>query len=63
VARATFREIAGVPQPAPAPRFSATPLGEPEPAEHPGVRTEAVLADWGFTTDEVHGLVQRDIIV
>ena len=44
--RGTFVTVAGVPQPAAAPRFSATPAGDPVP---PPVRSEpaaAVFADW-----------------
>jgi alpha-methylacyl-CoA racemase len=55
-ARDTFVELAGVPQPAPAPRFSRTPAEAPEPAMHPGDDTAAVLARWGFSADEVAGL-------
>lgn len=47
VARKTFVEVAGVTQPAPAPRFSATP-GEIQWAPAPiGKDAEATLADWG----------------
>ena len=63
VARATFREIRGVPQPAPAPRFSATPLPEPAPPEHAGERAKHVLEDWGLSHDEVAGLVDADVLV
>src|SRR5437764_12324297 len=35
-ARGTFVELAGVPQPAPAPRFSRSPAPTPAPAMHPG---------------------------
>jgi alpha-methylacyl-CoA racemase len=52
-ARQTFVERDGVVQPAPAPRFSRTPgqiAGTP-PA--PGQHTDAALADWGFSPDEV----------
>jgi alpha-methylacyl-CoA racemase len=62
-ARATFRELRGVPQPAPAPRFSATPLGEPEPPEHPGERTPEVLGAWGFAADEIADLVASGVVV
>ena len=55
-ARETFLELHDVPQPAPAPRFSRTPAATPEPAMHPGDDTAAVLARWGFSTDEVAGL-------
>jgi len=62
-ARATFREIRGVPQPAPAPRFSRTPLGEPAPPEHPGERTHDVLAGWGFEAAEVTALIDAGVLV
>ena len=52
----TFLELHDVPQPAPAPRFSRTPAATPVPAMHPGADTAAVLARWGFSTDEVAGL-------
>jgi alpha-methylacyl-CoA racemase len=61
-ARATFREIRGVPQPSPAPRFSATPLGAPEPPEHPGERTQDVLAAWGFEPAEIGDLVDSGVV-
>jgi alpha-methylacyl-CoA racemase len=50
VARGTIVDVDGVPQPAPAPRFSATPCAPPGPA-----RT-ASLADWGFSAAEVDAL-------
>jgi alpha-methylacyl-CoA racemase len=58
-ARGTFLELAGVPQPAPAPRFSRTAAATPAAAMHPGADTEAVLAGWGFDADEVARL--RDL--
>ena len=45
-ARAIYREIDGIVQAAPAPRFSATPAGDPGPIPAPGADREAVLADW-----------------
>ena len=47
VARKTFVEVDGVTQPAPAPRFSATPgvIQGPPPAI--GAHTDDVLSDWG----------------
>ncbi|HET6213236.1 MAG TPA: CaiB/BaiF CoA-transferase family protein [Micromonosporaceae bacterium] len=48
-ARQTFVEIDGVRQPAPAPRFSVTPLGLPTPPAWPGEHTREVLADWGIS--------------
>ncbi len=52
-ARGTFAEPGGIPQPAPAPRFSRTP-GEirsapPERGQH----GKAALADWGFGEAEI----------
>jgi alpha-methylacyl-CoA racemase len=58
-ARGTFVELAGVPQPAPAPRFSRTAAATPAAAMHPGDDTEAVLAGWGFEAAEVERL--RDL--
>jgi alpha-methylacyl-CoA racemase len=62
-ARATFRDIRGVPQPAPAPRFSRTPLGEPTPPQHPGERTHDALAGWGFDAAEVTALIEARVLV
>lgn len=45
-ARATFVEVAGVTQPAPAPRFSRTPGAVQGPPSKPGADTEAALAAW-----------------
>ncbi len=52
VARGTIAAPDGVPQPAPAPRFSATPTALGAPPAVPGQHTDAVLADWGFSPDE-----------
>ncbi len=48
-ARGTIIEVDGVPQAAPAPRFSRTPPAFPTPPPHPGADTAEVLADWGIT--------------
>jgi alpha-methylacyl-CoA racemase len=47
-ARGVFVEIDGVRQPAPAPRFSATPPGTPAPPALPGQHTREVLHEWGI---------------
>jgi len=52
-ARGTFTEVAGVVQPAPAPRFSRTPGAVARPPSHPGQHTNEALADWGFGPDEI----------
>jgi len=56
VARGAFVERDGVVQPAPAPRFSRTPAELDRPPASPGQHTDEVLADWGFSTDEVAAL-------
>jgi alpha-methylacyl-CoA racemase len=56
IARATFVEVDGIVQPAPAPRFSRTPAGKPTPPELPGERGNASLAQWGLTPDEIDAL-------
>ncbi len=45
-ARGTVIEVGGVPQAAPAPRFSRTAPDRPTPPPQPGADTAAVLADW-----------------
>ncbi|MGG2459932.1 CaiB/BaiF CoA transferase family protein [Streptomyces sp. RGM 3693] len=45
-ARGTFTEHAGLTQPAPAPRFSATPGTLRRPPARPGADTEEVARDW-----------------
>ncbi|WP_369360081.1 CaiB/BaiF CoA transferase family protein [Streptomyces sp. cg2] len=45
-ARGTFAEHAGLTQPAPAPRFSATPGTLRRPPARPGADTEEVARDW-----------------
>jgi alpha-methylacyl-CoA racemase len=46
-ARNTVIEINGVPQAAPAPRFSRTPAGPPTAPPVPGADTDAVFTAWG----------------
>ncbi|MEU3723999.1 CaiB/BaiF CoA-transferase family protein [Streptomyces sp. NPDC031705] len=44
--RGTFTEHGGITQPAPAPRFSATPTGVASGPARPGADTASVAADW-----------------
>ena len=53
VARGTFTEVDGAPQPAPAPRFSRTPGAVERAPVVPGADTETALVDWGLAEDEV----------
>lgn len=62
VARNVFVTRDGVPQPAPAPRFSRTP---PEAGSAPrpvGADTESVLADWGLPAVEITALKTQGVI-
>jgi len=52
-ARGTFVEVAGVAQPRPAPRFSRTDCQIQDPPAAGEEQSEAVLADWGFSAQEV----------
>jgi len=54
--RGTFTEVAGVVQPAPAPRFLATPGGIRRPPPHPGQHGDEALADWGLSDQQVSDL-------
>ncbi|CAL9657275.1 CaiB/BaiF CoA transferase family protein [Streptomyces sp. enrichment culture] len=47
-ARSTFTDHDGITQPAPAPRFSATPTAVRTGPARPGADTEAVVRDWGL---------------
>lgn len=60
--RGTFRTIDGVVHPAPAPRFSATPLAEPSEPRPPGADTDEVLASHGFTLTEI-GMLRGSSVV
>jgi alpha-methylacyl-CoA racemase len=55
-ARQTFVEVAGVIQPAPAPRFSATPGVIQCPPPKIGADNDAALADWGFSVEAISAL-------
>jgi len=52
-ARGTIIEHEGVLQPAPAPRFSRTTAEMQRPPAKPGEHTDEVLAERGFTPDEI----------
>jgi alpha-methylacyl-CoA racemase len=55
-ARAAFVDVGGIPQPAPAPRFSRTPCATPAPPPPPGEDDDGVLAAWGMAPGRVAGL-------
>jgi alpha-methylacyl-CoA racemase len=55
-ARSTFTTVAGVLQPAAAPRFDRTSSAATSGVREAGADTEAVLRDWGFSAEEIDGL-------
>jgi alpha-methylacyl-CoA racemase len=54
--RGTIVERDGVPQPAPAPRFSATPAALDRPPSVPGLHTDEILTEGGFSDQEIASL-------
>ncbi len=62
VARSTFVEVAGVVQPAPAPRFSRTPSAISRPPSAPGADTVSGLLEWGVSESEISKLQEAGAI-
>jgi len=61
--RGVYVDAFGVTQPAPAPRFTATPGRISAPPALPGGESREVLADWGMDADAVEELVAAGIVV
>lgn len=61
-ARATFVEVDGVTQPAPAPRFSRSKPEVRGAASKPGADSAAILADWGWTGEAIDALRDAHVI-
>ncbi|HUN57309.1 MAG TPA: CaiB/BaiF CoA-transferase family protein [Candidatus Binataceae bacterium] len=60
--RESFVELDGVPQPAPAPRFSRTPSSVSRPPAAAGQHTEEALGEWGFSASEVEKLKDAGVV-
>jgi alpha-methylacyl-CoA racemase len=60
--RGTFTEVAGVVQPSPSPRFSATPGSIRRPPPNPGQHGDEALGDWGVDEAEIAGLRESGAI-
>jgi alpha-methylacyl-CoA racemase len=58
VARGTFVEVGGMTQLAPAPRFSRTTLDGPRTPRQGTDEARAILADAGYTTEEIESLLE-----
>lgn len=61
-ARKTLVEVDGEVQPAPAPRFSATPAAHPRARRTDGADTDAILSDLGLSAADLDDLRQRGIV-
>jgi alpha-methylacyl-CoA racemase len=56
VERGTFTEVAGIVQPAPAPRFSRTPGSIERPPPHAGQHSDELLAEIGYDEAKIRSL-------
>jgi alpha-methylacyl-CoA racemase len=61
IARDAFVEIAGVQQPAPAPRFSATPGAIQGPPPAIGAHNDEIFAEWGVDAEAIAALGRKEV--
>jgi alpha-methylacyl-CoA racemase len=62
MARETFQDVAGVVQPAPAPRFSRTSAAIQAPPPRPGQHTDQVLGEAGFSQGRIEALRAAGVV-
>ena len=62
VARGTFVAVDGAVQPAPAPKFDRTPAAAPSAPHEPRADTEDVLAELGYSADDINRLRSDGVI-
>ncbi len=62
VARQTFVQVGGQTQPAPAPRFAATPSDIPSPPKSPGADSDALLSELGHDASAITDLRAKGVI-
>lgn len=62
VARKAFVEVAGIVQPAPAPKFSRTPAAIDRPPPRPGEHTRTALAEWGIDEAAIDAWLQTGAV-
>lgn len=60
--RGSFIEVGGVSQPAPAPRFSATPPNTPTQPVGPGEHSWAILAELGYSLEQAGKLRESGVV-
>lgn len=63
VARGGYIDLNGITQPAPAPRFSRSQPNTPTPPVKPGTHTDILLAEAGFSADEIAALRAAGVAV
>jgi len=63
IARGTFLGVAGLTQPAPAPRFSVTTAKLGRPPGNPGEDTDPILASLGYSKGEIGTLRSSGSVV
>ena len=61
-ARNSFVEVDGVTQPAPSPKFSRTQSVVTRPPTKRGEHTNEILAEWGFSSEEIDELNEEAIV-
>jgi alpha-methylacyl-CoA racemase len=62
-ARGTFIEVDGIVQPAPAPRFTATPAGTPTPPQATGAGSRSGLAAFGLDAARIDALCEERVVL
>lgn len=60
--RGVFIDVGGVPQPAPAPRFSGTPAGNPSPPRLPDAESPSLLSEWGIAPERGEALRRAGVL-
>ena len=63
IERQMIVEVAGMKQPAPAPRFSRTKAEISRPPAHPGEHSREILSDWGFAPGDIDALIATGAVV
>ena len=61
-ARGTFIELDGVTQPAPAPRYSGTPVDAPRPPRREGEDGDVILAELGYSEADIERLHEGGVV-
>jgi len=63
IARRTFLDLDGVFQPAPAPRYSGMVLDRPDPPRREGEDGEVILAELGYSKDEIENMRVEGVLL